>query len=91
MSSAPADLSRIRHDLRTPINQIIGYCELLLEDDGLPPEFGPDLEHIRTGGRQLLAVIGEYFDEAKFEEKRRDLQRLNHDLRTPVNHILGYA
>jgi sigma-B regulation protein RsbU (phosphoserine phosphatase) len=91
MKLPPPDLSKIRHDLRTPINQIIGYCELLLEDECLPDGFKPDLEHIRAGGRQLLAVISEYFDEAKFDEKRRDLQKLNHDLRTPVNHIIGYS
>ena len=40
---------------------------------------------------QLLALIKEYFDEATFEEKHHDLQRLCHELRTPVNHIVGYA
>lgn len=93
--SAPAgpklDLSRIRHDLRTPINHIMGYCELLQEDDAVPADFHPDLNKIHGGGMQLLALIKEYFDEATFEEKRHDLQRLCHELRTPVNHIVGYA
>ena len=39
----------------------------------------------------MLALIQEYFDEATFEEKRHDLHRLCHELRTPVNHIVGYA
>ena len=26
------EVARLRHDLRTPVNQIIGYCEMLLED-----------------------------------------------------------
>jgi sigma-B regulation protein RsbU (phosphoserine phosphatase) len=85
------DLSRIRHDLRTPINHILGYCELLQEDDGVPAAFQADLKKIHGGGQQLLALIKEYFDEATFEEKRRDLKRLCHELRTPVNHIVGYA
>jgi len=85
------DLSRVRHDLRTPINHILGYCELLQEDDGVPAAFQADLKKIHGGGQQLLALIKEYFDEATFEEKRRDLKRLCHELRTPVNHIVGYA
>jgi len=85
------DLSKIRHDLRTPINHILGYCEMLQEDDQLPELFAPDLEKIHAGGRQLLALIAEYFDEETFETKRGDVQRLCHDLRTPVNQIIGYS
>lgn len=85
------DLSKIRHDLRTPINHILGYCEMLQEDDQLPAVFAPDLEKIHAGGKQLLALIAEYFDEETFETKRGDVQRLCHDLRTPVNQIIGYS
>lgn len=91
MNPGQPDLSRIRHDLRTPVNQIVGYCELLLEDETLPAAFNPDLQRILAGGRQLLTVLAEYFDEAHFEERRRDQFRLHHDLRTPVNHIIGYS
>jgi sigma-B regulation protein RsbU (phosphoserine phosphatase) len=90
-SGLKLDLSRIRHDLRTPINHILGYCELLQEEDAVPGDFHPDLKKIHGGGQQLLALIMEYFDEATFEEKSHDLQRLCHELRTPVNHIVGYA
>jgi phosphoserine phosphatase RsbU/P len=85
------DLSKIRHDLRTPINHILGYCEMLQEDEQLPAVFAPDLAKIHAGGRQLLALIAEYFDEETFETKRGDVQRLCHDLRTPVNQIIGYS
>jgi len=85
------DLSKIRHDLRTPINHILGYCEMLQEDETLPEEFAPDLAKIHAGGKQLLALIAEYFDEETFETKRGDVQRLCHDLRTPVNQIIGYC
>ena len=85
------DLSKIRHDLRTPINHILGYCEMLQEDGQLPTQFAPDLARIHAGGRQLLALIAEYFDEETFETKRGDVQRLCHDLRTPVNQIIGYS
>jgi sigma-B regulation protein RsbU (phosphoserine phosphatase) len=85
------DLSKIRHDLRIPINHILGYCEMLQEDEQLPAEFAPDLAKVHAGGRQLLALIAEYFDEETFETRRGDVQRLCHDLRTPVNQIIGYT
>ena len=85
------DLSRIRHDLRNPINHIIGYCEMLLEDDELPESFHTDLKKVHAGGRQLMRLISEYFNEEAYLEKRRDLAALYHNLRTPVNYILGYT
>ena len=85
------DLSKIRHDLRTPINHILGYCEMLQEDEQIPDQFLPDLGKIHAGGKQLLALIAEYFDEETYKTKRGDVQRLCHDLRTPVNQIIGYS
>jgi class 3 adenylate cyclase len=90
-NTAPLDLSKLRHDLRTPINHVLGYCEMLQEDDHTPASFQADLQKIHSGGRQLLAFITEYFDEEIFEAKRHDLHQLCHELRTPVNHIIGYS
>src|SRR6185503_6151406 len=84
------DLSRIRHELRTPINHILGYSEMLLEEENLPSGFFADLRRIHAGGRQLQTLIGEYFDDEKFFQQR-DLHRLYHELRTPVNQIIGYT
>jgi phosphoserine phosphatase RsbU/P len=84
------DLSRMRHELRTPINHILGYCELLLEESQLPQEAMEDLRRIHSGGRELQSLIARYFDESKFF-LQRDLHQLHHELRTPVNHIIGYS
>src|SRR5208282_471151 len=37
------------------------------------------------------SLIAEYFDEETFQTKRGDVHRLCHDLRTPVNQIIGYS
>jgi len=89
-ASRRVDLSRIRHELRTPINHILGYTEMLLEEGQLPASFMEDLRRIHAGGRRLQILIGEYFDEEKFFA-HRDLHQLYHELRTPVNHIIGYC
>jgi sigma-B regulation protein RsbU (phosphoserine phosphatase) len=84
------DLSRMRHELRTPINQILGYCEMLIEEGQLAAGSAADLHRIHAGGRELQSLIARHFDEKHFFEKR-DLHQLYHDLRTPVNHIIGYS
>jgi len=85
------DLSKIRHDLRTPINHIIGYSEMLQEEERIPRSFLPDLEKILAGGRQCLQLINEYFDESKFSSTELNLQQVFHELRTPINHVIGYS
>lgn len=54
-------LSRLRHDLRTPINQIVGYAELIkeeAEDDG-HAALTPDLDRVIGAAKTLLALIDE--------------------------------
>jgi sigma-B regulation protein RsbU (phosphoserine phosphatase) len=80
----------MRHELRTPINHILGYCEMMLEEGDLPAEFQGDLQKIHASGRELQSLIALYLDDEKFF-KPRDLQKLYHELRTPVNHIIGYG
>jgi len=49
----------IRHRMRTPLDSVIGYSEMLLEEAetaGLK-ECIPDLQHIRSAGLKLLALI----------------------------------
>jgi two-component system, NtrC family, sensor kinase len=52
-------LARWRHDLKTPLNQILGYSAMLLEDaeKGGFGAFSPALAGIQTGGRAILERI----------------------------------
>ena len=54
---------QLLHDLRSPLNHIIGYSEMLTEEaDGQRREgFGIDLEKIRAAGHRMLALIEENF------------------------------
>src|SRR5438093_2700923 len=83
----------LRHDLRTPLNHIIGYAELLLEEAEATgcSDFAPDLQKIRLAGRELLAVVNRYLDPARSETSDLAPQQLSHELRTPLNAIIGYA
>jgi class 3 adenylate cyclase/ActR/RegA family two-component response regulator len=48
-------LSKIRHDLRTPLNQIIGYTEMLQEV--ADPPLQPDLERVHKAAHTLVKGI----------------------------------
>lgn len=52
-------LAQIRHDLKTPLNQILGYSELLLEesDSSTQPNLFKDLQRIRSASKTLLDLL----------------------------------
>jgi len=86
-------LRDLRHELRTPINHIVGYAELLLEQaaDLQRPELVPDLERIHSAGKQLLKPITEHLGSSTRQLTPTDLEQLNLELRTPLTTIIGYA
>jgi class 3 adenylate cyclase len=51
--------AEMRHGLRTPLNAVLGYCELLLEDAKNAGQAAavPDLQKIDAAGRRFLALI----------------------------------
>ena len=63
-NQSPSASAQIRHTLRTPLNHIIGYSEMLLEEAGerALDEFVADLQKIRAAGKQLQTLIDDLLD-----------------------------
>ena len=55
----PDAVAQLRHDLRTPVNHIIGYSEMLLEDaeETANEASSADLKKIRSAAQELLGLI----------------------------------
>jgi CheY-like chemotaxis protein len=91
-----AFLSHMRHELRTPVNAIIGYSEMLLEDAEDAALQG-DLRNIHTAGKTLLGLINKLLDPEKIEGAIDGANissfgaEMRHQLRTPVNAVIGYT
>uniref|UniRef100_B8HVV8 histidine kinase n=1 Tax=Cyanothece sp. (strain PCC 7425 / ATCC 29141) TaxID=395961 RepID=B8HVV8_CYAP4 len=80
--------SSLRHDLRTPINAILGYSEMLLEE--LSPE--EDLEQIllnkiNRAGQQLLEQVNQLVTPSSSAE----VSQIRHSLRSPLTVVIGYT
>ena len=89
----PVALARLRHALRTPLNQIIGYSEMLLESAAELNlrALHTDLKCIHTAGGQLVSLIQEALAPWKMETGQIDFAQLRRDMRTPLNTVIGYA
>jgi sigma-B regulation protein RsbU (phosphoserine phosphatase) len=93
-------LANLRHELRTPINAIIGYSEMLLEDleeQQGNQQFTSDLKNIHECGTQLLSLVDAILDPKKLETSQFDLdiatfgETIRMELRTPLNAVIGYC
>lgn len=86
-------LTQLRHALRTPLNQIIGYSEMLLESmEGLETErLMRDVKKIHTAGGQLLALFNDALAPWKIETGKLDLLGMKRDMLAPLNAIVGYS
>src|SRR5262249_58593141 len=85
VSSAPG--AQPRHERRTPLNHIIGYAEMLLEEleAGDKPDLAAGLAALRTDARQLLARLNEVL--AQGREGPPDLVAARDTLRPPLERV----
>ncbi|MEX0643793.1 MAG: HAMP domain-containing sensor histidine kinase, partial [Parvularculaceae bacterium] len=70
-----ADLS---HEMRTPLNAVIGFADAMKEETFGPlghPKYGEYARHIRTSGGHLLDLVSSILDLAKIEADRFALKR----------------
>jgi light-regulated signal transduction histidine kinase (bacteriophytochrome) len=56
-------LAELRHRLRTPLNHILGYSEMLLVDSGtLPSAAAAELQVIHQSGQEVLDALQQYLN-----------------------------
>ena len=67
-SAAKTDfLSRMSHDMRTPLNAIIGYTEMGLEDKSLSRVLRDQLSKVEASSRFLLSLINDILNMSRIE------------------------
>ena len=88
-------MAYLRHELCTPINAMMGYSNLLLEELHTQPEtpLTADLQKIHACSKQLLTLVNAILDPAQLEMSQIDggLDRFGSTLRmeliTPLSTI----
>ncbi|MEO0694491.1 MAG: HAMP domain-containing sensor histidine kinase [Pseudomonadota bacterium] len=74
--SSAALLADLSHEMKTPLNAVIGFSETMAQETFGPmghPKYGEYAEHIRASGRHLLDLVSSILDLARIDANRMSL------------------
>lgn len=66
-------LAQMSHDIRTPINAVLGMAEIAMSRINQPDKVEECLEKINISGRHLLSLINDILDMSKIEKGKIEL------------------
>ena len=81
-------LSTMSHDIRTPMNAILGLNEMVLRDSHDEAIVGYS-ESIRTAGNSLLGLINDILDFSKIEAGRMDIINVDYSFVSLLNDLVN--
>ncbi len=90
-------LGYLRHELCTPITAMIGYSELLLEEQAQETALLGDLQKIYVCSQQLLTLVSTILDPTQLEMSQIEGElngfssTLRVELLTPLSTVMGYC
>jgi signal transduction histidine kinase/ActR/RegA family two-component response regulator len=80
-------ISVVSHEMRTPLNAIMGLTYLLMEEAKLPAEQQENLRSIHFSSQNLLALINDTLDLSKIESGKIELETINFPLKNLLKNI----
>ncbi|MDR0362477.1 MAG: response regulator, partial [Planctomycetota bacterium] len=78
-------LASMSHEMRTPLNAIVGFSELLIHSPPDREELGETLEKIHDAGMTLLSIVNDILDISKIESGKFELNPAEYDLASLIN------
>ena len=81
-------LSTMSHDIRTPMNAIIGMNEMILRDSN-DKDILMYAESIRTAGNTLLGIINDILDFSKIETGKMNLIEVDYNFVSLLNDLVN--
>ncbi len=66
-------LSNISHEMRTPLNSVIGYLDILDKTQDLPMEARKNITYAKNSSKLLLTLINDLLDTQKLATTKLDL------------------
>ncbi len=81
--------SSISHEIRTPINTIIGLNEMILREENISDEIAEDARNIQAASRMLLTLINDVLDMSKIESGNMDVVSVSYETGIMLSEIVN--
>jgi signal transduction histidine kinase/DNA-binding response OmpR family regulator len=78
-------LSLMSHEVRTPMNAILGITEIQLQDEAMSPSMREAMDKIFNSGYLLLGIINDILDLSKIEAGKLELSPASYDVPSLIN------
>jgi PAS domain S-box-containing protein len=85
-------LAQMSHELRSPLNAILGFAEIIRDDslsDAFRDRYPEYAGHIHRAGSHLLGLINDVLDLSKIEAGRMEFDRAEFDLKDLAEECLA--
>ncbi len=80
-------MSRVSHDLRTPLNSIIGLTSLARKNSDNPRKLEQDLEKIDRASANITKILNDFLDVSKMQRGSLGLSQNNFDVRSVLDQV----
>jgi signal transduction histidine kinase/ABC-type amino acid transport substrate-binding protein len=81
-------IANMNHEMRTPMNVIVGLTDLMLEEDNVPGKAKETLQKINTAGNTLMRLINDVLDISKIEAGKLELMPVEYDVASLLNDVI---
>jgi CheY-like chemotaxis protein/two-component sensor histidine kinase len=83
-------IANMNHEMRTPMNVIVGLTDLMLEEEGVSDKLKTMLKKINAAGSTLMGLINDILDISKIEAGKFDLNPVQYNVADLLNDIIMF-
>ncbi len=81
-------LATISHEVRTPVNAIIGFCDLTIKSD-IDPKHQENLMRVKDSSEHLLGLIKDILDFSQIESGKMELKIASFEIKKLILSVLN--
>lgn len=81
-------LSSMSHEIRSPLNSIIGYAHILQKDPAIPGNRRQAVETLKRSGEHLAALIEDILDIARIEARKFEFKNAPFNFPQFIDHLV---